>query len=71
MVKECMKKCSISLVTRETQIRTTMRFCSTFRIKKADDTKCWVGCRAAAPSCVPGGAVKPCDHLGKQFGSFL
>jgi hypothetical protein len=45
MVEEHLKKCSISLVIREMQIKTTLRFHLTpvkmAKIKKSGDSRCW------------------------------
>ena len=47
MANRHMKRCSTSLVTREMQIKTTMRSCFTHTImliiKKIDNNKCWYG----------------------------
>ena len=44
-----MKKCSSSLVTREKQLKTTLRYhLMSIRIviiKKSGDNRCWIGCR--------------------------
>ena len=49
MTNKYMKRCSTSLIIREIQIKTTMRYhLTTFRfaiIKKATDNKFWKGCR--------------------------
>jgi hypothetical protein len=48
MVKKHLKKCSTSLVIREMQIKTTLRFHLTLvriaKIKNSGDSRCWQGC---------------------------
>jgi hypothetical protein len=48
MVKKQLKKCSTSLLIREMQIKTTLRFYFTpvrmAKIKNSGDSRCWQGC---------------------------
>ena len=48
MAEKHLKKCSISLVIREMQIKTTLRFYLTpvrmAKIKNSGDSRCWRGC---------------------------
>ena len=48
MAKKDWKKCSTSLIIREMQIKTTLRFYLTAvrmaKIKNLDDSRCWQGC---------------------------
>jgi hypothetical protein len=45
MAEKHLKKCSTSLVIREMQIKTTLRFYLTLirmaRVKNSDDSRCW------------------------------
>ena len=49
MAEKHLRKCSTSLVIREMQIKTTLRFHLTsvrmVKIKNSDDSRCWRGCK--------------------------
>lgn len=73
MVHKHMTTCSISLVFREMQIKTTLTYNSTLiemaGYKKTNDNRCWEcwGIEALM-NCT--GNVKWCICFGEQFGSF-
>jgi hypothetical protein len=62
------RKCSTSLVIREMQIKTTLRFHLTpFRVtkmKNSGDSTCWSGCGKREHSSIAGGIASWSNHSG-------
>jgi hypothetical protein len=73
MAKKHLKNCSTSLVIREMQIKTTLRFHLTpvrmAKIKNSGDCRCWQGCEEKGILLLLVGLQAGTNHSGNQSGS--
>jgi hypothetical protein len=75
MAEKHLKKCSVSLVIREMQIRMTLRFhltpISIAKIRNSSDSTCWQGyMEKGKHSSIAVGIANLYNHFGNWFGDF-
>ena len=75
MAEKHLKKCSASLIIREMQIKTTLRFHLTpdrmAKIKNSGNSRYWLDVEKEDDSSIVGGIASWYNHSGNQFGGFL
>ena len=72
MVNKHMKRCSMSLISRKVQIKTTLRYYLTpvrvAKINNSGNKRCWRGCGETVTLLTVGGNANWCSRSGKHYG---